>query len=74
MKKVVYILFAVTGLLAASCSKENIRPTAQTCNPAPEWKRSTTETTGDTQNATDSESGITDPNSDSDDRSRRKLN
>lgn len=73
MKKVLYILVGSVGILAASCSKESIRPTAQTGDPIPQWKSSTT-STGDEDNDTDGSGTITDPNSDRDDNSRKRPN
>jgi len=71
MKKVLYILVAVVGVLATSCSKENIQPTAQTSDPVPQWKSYATP--GEDEDSEGS-GEITDPNSDRDDNSRRKFN
>lgn len=70
MKKVIYIALVTVGLLAVSCSKENIRPCAQNSGDAPVWRSSSTGVT--TDGGSTGGGSITDPNNDPDENSRKK--
>lgn len=72
MKRIVYIAFVAVGLLAVSCSKENIRPNRESSSELPVW-RSTTGGSIDGDVITD-DGTITDPNNDRDENSRRRNN
>lgn len=68
MKKVIYIAFVLVGLMAVSCSKENIQPNKATSEEIPVWKSS-----GSVSDDTSTGDGaITDPNSDRDENSRKR--
>lgn len=71
MKKFIYISLVATGFILASCSKENIRPTCQKTDDAPVWRTSNSAESDD-ENSSDGNGGITDPNNDKDENSRRK--
>jgi hypothetical protein len=71
MKKVIYIAFVVVGLLAVSCSKENIRPIATNSEETPVWRSSSTIDSGNGSTSTEPGS-ITDPNNDEDGGKRKR--
>ena len=73
MKRVIYISLVFVGLLAVSCSKQNVQPNTDTPQEIPTWR-----TSSDDANSNDGgtfvtgEGGITDPNNDKDESGRRK--
>lgn len=68
MKRFIYIAVVAVGFLAVSCSKETIKPTAQNDQDVPVWK-SASDGNSDNDN---SGGGITDPNNDKDESSKKK--
>lgn len=68
MKRFIYIAIVAVGFLAVSCSKETIKPTAQNEQEVPVWKAAS-DGTSDDGNTT---GGITDPNNDKDESSKKK--
>ena len=70
MKRIVIIAFLFGGLAAVSCSKETIRPTAETSQEIPTW-RSAEEPDDETAGET-GVGAITDPNNDKDETTRRR--
>lgn len=71
MKKFVYIVAVVMLMGVVSCSKETIHPVAQDTQEIPVWKSASPEgSTGSGE--TGGSGGITDPNNDKDENTRRK--
>lgn len=70
MKKVIYIAVVAVGFFAVSCTKENIRPCTQNSDETPVWRSGSTLNSDD--NSSTGVGGITDPNSDPDESTRRK--
>lgn len=68
MKKVIYIAFVVVGLMAVSCTKENIQPNTATTGDVPVWRSADS----GTDDSNTSDGSITDPNNDRDENSRRR--
>lgn len=73
MKRVIYIAFVAVGLLAVSCSKENIRPNRAGSSELPVW-RSTSGDGSIGDGVITDDGAITDPNNDRDENSRRRNN
>jgi hypothetical protein len=72
MKRVIYISLVFVGLMAVSCSKQNIQPNTGTTQEIPTW-RSTSDDANSNGGATSTGEGeITDPNNDKDETGRRK--
>ena len=71
MKRIMYISFILAGMTMVSCSKEQIRPTADSTGEVPVWKSSKS-STDDSNSTTGGTGTITDPNNDKDESTRRK--
>lgn len=71
MKRVVYIAFVAVGMLAVSCSKENIQPNGEKSG-VPVWRSATDGSIDD--DGVLGDGTITDPNNDRDENSRRRNN
>jgi hypothetical protein len=71
MKKFVYIVFLMTALGFHSCQKEHFEPNEE-CPPYNEKGRSHEATNDQTSNGDNTPIPITDPNSDRDDKSRKR--
>jgi hypothetical protein len=71
MKRIVYISFILAGMAVVSCSKEQIRPIADSTGEVPVWKSSKS-STDDSNSTTGGTGTITDPNNDRDENSRKK--
>lgn len=72
MKRVIYISLVFVGLLAVSCSKQNIQPNTDAPQEIPTWRSSSDDTNAAGDTSTTGEGGITDPNNDKDESGRRK--
>ena len=73
MKKVVYTVLMLTALCVQSCQKEHFQPNQVTCYPFYSDKGRSHEATNDnTTNGDNTPIPITDPNSDRDDKSRKR--
>ena len=72
MKRVVYIAFVAVGILAVSCSKENIQPNNGKSGAIPVWMSTTDGSIDD--DGVSGDGAITDPNNDRDENSRRRNN
>jgi hypothetical protein len=72
MKRVIYISLVFVGLLAVSCSKQNIQPNTNTPQEIPTWRTSSDDANSNSGNAVTGEGEITDPNNDKDESGRRK--
>ena len=71
MKRVIYISLVTIGFFAVSCSKQAVQPASENSNQIPTWK--TTSTDFSVVNSTsDGGGGITDPNNDKDENTRKK--
>lgn len=72
MKRVIYISLVFVGLLAVSCSKQNIQPNTNAPQEVPTWRTSSDDANSNGGTSTTGEGGITDPNNDKDESGRRK--
>jgi hypothetical protein len=73
MKKVVYTVFLLTALGVQSCEKEHFKPNQVTSYPSYSEKGRSHEAADDnTTNGDNTPIPITDPNSDRDDKSRKR--
>jgi hypothetical protein len=71
MKRVIYIGLVLIGFFTVSCSKQTVQPASENLNQIPTWK--TTSTDFSVLNGTsDGNGGITDPNNDKDENTRKK--
>ncbi|MEY3237979.1 MAG: hypothetical protein RI883_2080 [Bacteroidota bacterium] len=70
MKKVIYITVVAIGFFTVSCTKEIIHPCTVNVEETPVWRNATTPVSED--NGSIGTEGITDPNSDPDESSRKK--
>jgi hypothetical protein len=72
MKRVIYISLVFVGLLAVSCSKQNIQPNTDTPQEIPTWKSTSDDANSNSGATYTGEGEITDPNNDKDETGRKK--
>lgn len=72
MKRVIYISLVFVGLMAVSCSKQNIQPNTDTPQEIPTWRSTSDDANSNSGAASTGEGEITDPNNDKDETGRRK--
>jgi hypothetical protein len=73
MKRVIYISLVFVGLLAVSCSKQNIQPNTDAPQEIPTWRTSSDDANSNSGGTVVTGEGeITDPNNDKDESGRRK--
>jgi len=72
MKRVIYISLVFVGLLAVSCSKQNIQPNTDSPQEIPTWRTTSDDANSNMSTTVSGEGGITDPNNDKDESGRRK--
>jgi len=71
MKRIIYIGLVTIGFFAVSCSKQKIQPAVENSNQIPTLKTTSTNFSI-LNNTSDGTGGITDPNNDKDENTRKK--
>jgi hypothetical protein len=71
MKRVIYIGLVAIGFFAVSCSKQTVKPASENSNQIPTWKTTSTDFSG-VNSTSAGNGGITDPNNDKDENTRKK--